>query len=66
MIESALLQGAYKITLALVAVIGGWATLRLLDKTSNFDDRIWANPYAPHYFAARFVGVMLVFGLILG
>lgn len=66
MIESAIAQGLFKLSLALTAIFMGWLFLRFLDKNSTFDEKINKYANAPIYYGLRFFGVMVVLGLILG
>ena len=65
MIESAILQGLFKLTMYVLAILLGWGTLRVLDN-SDFVQQMTGSPYAPVYFGARVLGVFIMAGFIFG
>lgn len=70
MIESALMQLAFKLTLAVLAILATRGVLLWLDQMINgvdfFETLREASPDArTRYYAARFVGACLLVGLVL-
>ena len=67
MLTPAFLQGGFKIVLAIVGIMAARMMLSQLDKSEKFKDVI--NGISPEnrgtYYGLRFVGVCILFGLIL-
>lgn len=69
-VMSAIIQGAFKLTLAATAIVVARMTLKWLDwsiEDDSFADTLrTAQPAEKmHYFAARFLGVCIIIGLAI-
>ena len=69
-VMSAVIQGAFKLTLAATAIIVARLTLKWLDWSIEDDSfaqtlKTASPPEKMHYFAARFLGVCLIIGLAI-
>lgn len=70
MITAAIYQALFKLTLAFAGVVMAWFTLRFLDDSidgDSFGDTLKTAkpPEKMYYFAARFVGVCILVGLVI-